>query len=200
MGLNFLAFVGMWALMMTAMMLPASIGLATQAGPRSLDASVFLVGYLLVWAATGVPIFEAAVAAGRLSQGHPAGATATAVVLFVLAGVYQLSVPKSRCLERCRLRLSARGPRGKALGQGVGHGGWCVACSWATMALLIAAGVMNLLAMVVISLVLYAERHLFPGRAFRALAGFGFILFALVVALYPDAAPGLHGITTMSHM
>lgn len=167
MGLHFVAFVGMWALMMTAMMLPSSIALATRVGPRTVDASIFAAGYLLVWAATGVPVYEAALAAGRLSQGHTAAATATAVALFVVAGLYQLSVPKERCLDRCRLRLSSAQARGRALGRGVGHGGWCVACSWATMALLIAAGVMNLFAMAAISLVLYGERHLFPGRAFR---------------------------------
>ena len=119
-----------------------------------------------MWAATGVPIYEAAGAAGRPSQEHPSEATVTAVVLFVLAGIYQLSVPKSRCLERCRLRLTASRPRGQALGRGVGHGGWCLACSWPTMTLLIAAGAMNRLAMVVISLVLFAERHVSPGGRF----------------------------------
>jgi hypothetical protein len=57
------------------------------------------------------------------------------------------------------------------------------------MALLIAAGVMNLFAMAAISLVLYGERHLFPGRTFRALAGVGFLVFAAVVTLYPEARP-----------
>ena len=142
-------------------------------GPRTVDASIFAAGYLLVWAATGVPVYEAAVAAGRLSQEHTTAATATAVALFVVAGLYQLSVPKQRCLDRCRLRLSFAHARGTALGRGVGHGGWCVACSWATMALLIAAGVMNLFAMAAISLVLYGERHLFPGRTFRAWPGSG---------------------------
>jgi predicted metal-binding membrane protein len=60
MGLHFVAFVGMWALMMTAMMLPLSIALATRVGPRTVDASIFAAGYLLVWAATGVPVYEAA--------------------------------------------------------------------------------------------------------------------------------------------
>lgn len=193
MGLHFVAFVGMWALMMTAMMLPSSIALATRVGPRTVDASIFAAGYLLVWAGTGVPVYEAALAAGRLSQEHTTAATATAVALFVVAGLYQLSVPKERCLDRCRLRLSSAQARVRTLGRGVGHGGWCVACSWATMALLIAAGVMNLFAMAAISLVLYGERHLFPGRTFRALAGVGFLVFAAVVTLYPAAAPGLHG-------
>ena len=70
MGLALPAFVGVWLLMMVAMMLPAVSPVArlytrTMPTPRTVRVSAFLCGYLLVWTAAGLPAFGLAWGAGR---------------------------------------------------------------------------------------------------------------------------------------
>src|SRR5258706_15690952 len=59
-GMSLLEFMGMWSLMMTAMMLPAvtpvaSLYLRTIVSDRSRRLALFVGGCLIVWAAFGVP-------------------------------------------------------------------------------------------------------------------------------------------------
>ena len=77
-------------------------------------------------------------------------ATATASgVLLLLAGAYQLTPLKARCLSTCRSPLSfimqrwRPGLRG-AFRMGAEHGLYCLGCCWALMLLLFAGGVMHL--------------------------------------------------------
>jgi predicted metal-binding membrane protein len=131
MGLGLGRFVAMWALMMTAMMLPSAVrvarpGLTTSPrraagqgqGHEAGETFVFAAGYLLVWAATGVPAFGAAVAAGRLADHHPAVATGAAVAIFALAGLYQFTAAKRRSLEQCRVLFTPGGSPTKSLREG----------------------------------------------------------------------------------
>jgi len=62
MGLGLAAFIGMWALMMAAMMLPlvAPVASMYQRSVRSyrvLRLAGFTAGYLLAWAGAGIPAF-----------------------------------------------------------------------------------------------------------------------------------------------
>jgi predicted metal-binding membrane protein len=213
MGLGFGPFVAMWALMMTAMMLPSAVAVArpwasdretTGANDgRRRDAGetfVFAAGYLLVWAATGLPAFGAAVGAGHLADHHPRVATAAAVAIFVVAGLYQFTATKRRCLEHCRTPLTPGGTITTALRKGTQYCGWCLRCSWGVMALLIALGVMNIAAMVVLALVIYAERFVFPGRLFGWLTGGAALAFGALVVAWPSLAAGLHQMPSMPHM
>lgn len=206
MGLGVGRFVAMWALMMTAMMLPS---VARVPGPSESTTSerrpvtetfVFAAGYLLAWAATGVPAFGAAVLAGGLADHHPAVATGVAVAIFALAGLYQFSTTKRRSLEHCRVSLSLDGSLTTALGNGARYCGWCLACSWAAMALMIALGVMNIAAMVVLALVIYTERFVFPGKVFSRATGVAALAYGALVVLSPSLAVGLHQMPSMSHM
>lgn len=80
-----------------------------------------------------------------------------AVTIFAACGVYQLTPLKDRCLARCRaphgflLKLGAYRGRTRDLRAGLYHGAFCLACCWALMALLIAFGLMNVIAMVVLA-------------------------------------------------
>ena len=94
MGLGLLPFVGMWALMMTAMMLPAVTGSAAsgrsdlpgspdgQQRHRAGSVLAFGFGYLLVWAATGLPAFGLATGVGSLAGHHPDIAIGAAAAIF----------------------------------------------------------------------------------------------------------------------
>lgn len=212
MGLGPLRFVAMWTLMMAAMMLPsvarvvrpseAAAPERRAADPRRVaeETFVFVAGYLLVWVATGLPAFGVAVMAGRLAARHPTVATAGAAVIFALCGVYQFTATKCRCLEHCRARLSVDGTLATALRGGARYGGWCLACSWGAMALMIAFGLMNVAAMAVLALVISAERLWFPGRLSSRLAGSVSLAFVVLVVVSPSLAAGLHEMPPMPHM
>ena len=165
MGLGLVVFVPVWTLMMAAMMLPSVTPVATlyartipgggaAPGRRTARITGLVAGYLGVWAAArACPAFGLAWLAGWLSGRHPGPAHIAAVVMFVVAGAYQLSRLKDRCLAKCRSPLglllhygSDRG-RFRDLRIGAHHGGYCLGCCWALMVILIAVGVMNVAAM-----------------------------------------------------
>src|SRR4029079_4405371 len=101
-------YVAAWAVMMTAMMLPSALPMialyaATQrsagALARATAVAAFAATYLVLWAASGVPIYLASL--GLMALTPRAVAYVTAGVL-VIAGVFQLSTVKQACLRRCR--------------------------------------------------------------------------------------------------
>src|SRR4029453_9999791 len=86
MGLGLAAFVGMWALMMAAMMLPSVAPVASMyqrsvRSYRALRLAGFTSGYLLAWAGAGIPAFSLTAFVARLVDQHPGWATAVAVAV-----------------------------------------------------------------------------------------------------------------------
>ena len=78
MGMSFVEFMGMWTLMMTAMMLPAvapvaSLYLRTIGTDRPRRLLLFVGGYLTAWAAAGIPAYFAL----RIIDEHVADEPAT---------------------------------------------------------------------------------------------------------------------------
>jgi predicted metal-binding membrane protein len=202
MGLGLFPFVGMWALMMTAMMVPAVARTAvsgvvtTVRGTGARWSLTFALGYLLLWAATGLPAFGLATAAGALSHHHPDVAEFAAAAILALCGLYQFSRAKWASLAHCR-RLHPVELRRSAFRAGGAFGGWCLACSWGTVAVMIVFGVMNLVAMVVASVLVYGERRWSAGRVFPNIVGFVALAFAVVVLVFPGLAAGVHQMPMM---
>src|SRR5437762_58177 len=71
--------------------------------------------------------------------------------ILMIAGVYQFTPLKYRCLEKCRSPLSfvvehwqGRNERRQAFRLGVDHGVFCVGCCWALMLLMFVVGMSNL--------------------------------------------------------
>jgi predicted metal-binding membrane protein len=198
-------FLSTWILMMTAMMLPSLTpaamkyaGLLRARGlpgrsARTDATALFVAGYVALWSVCGL-VGYAVLEAGRSVDGgvlawHRAGRWVAAGVL-LLAAIYQLTPAKVACLSRCReARVSARATLGEnrrsALRLGVQHGAWCVGCCWALMAALFALGAMSVAWMVVVSLLIAAER-LLPWRRLAAV-GVGSVLVALTIGV--AAAP-----------
>jgi predicted metal-binding membrane protein len=200
MGLELGAFVGVWTLMTAAMMLPSVapvVGRLVQSGPAG--AGAFTGGYLLVWVAAGFPAFGLAWLGGRLAADDPPAATALAVVLFAACGVYQLTGVKHRWLHRCRedlgsptaTRMSMHDRYGRELRLGARHGVVCLGSCWALMAGLFAFGLMNLLAMAVLSGAVFVEKVWVRGPWFAKVTGFVALALALAVVFVPGLAPGL---------
>ena len=203
MGLGLAAFVPVWTLMMTAMMLPsvtptATLYAKTMRRHRAERLTGLVAGYLAAWAAAGVPAYGLARLAGWLRGTHPGAAHVLAVAAFAVCGIYQLSSLKDRCLARCRSPLglllhygSYRG-RLRDLRVGAHHGGYCLGCCWALMLILVAVGVMNVAAMIGLAAVVLAEKISPRGPAIGRLAGIAALALAVVTIWLPWLAPGLH--------
>src|SRR5215467_14431305 len=174
MGLALLPFLGLWVVMMAAMMLPSVapvavlwarlISGATVGFGRVARLGLFLSGYLLAWAACGAVAFAALAGAGRLLTASPTAAKWLGVVIFIAAGVYQLTTWKDWCLRRCRSPIGALmyylGFKGRSrdLRVGLHHGATCAGCCWGLMIVLVAVGVMNLAVMAGLAAVIFAEK------------------------------------------
>lgn len=212
-GMSLLGFIGMWSLMMTAMMLPAVAPVAslysrTIATNRPRRLLLFVGGYLVVWAAAGIPAYLAL----RMVDEHVADEVSTmrtvAVVILAVAGVYQLAPVKAVCLRHCRSPLGQllhygnfKG-RAKDLRVALHHAGYCLGCCWALMALFVAFGVMNVWVMLGLAGLVFSEKLLRHGEVIGRLAGGAFIVLALLVATssrVADAVVPTHS-TTMTDM
>jgi predicted metal-binding membrane protein len=203
MGLGIVGFLGVWALMMGAMMLPsvapvASLYARTVRTARLRRLGVFTAGYLAVWVAAGIPVYALLRGTGSLAGHHDTAARITAAVLLATAGVWQLSGAKDRCLAHCRspfsLLLHYGSYRGRLrdLRTAVHHAGYCLGCCWALMVLLAVFGVMNLAAMAVLAIVVLIEKIWRHGTGFSRLVGLACLSLALVALFRPGLTPGLH--------
>jgi predicted metal-binding membrane protein len=208
MGLGLAAFVAIWTLMMAAMMLPsvaptAALYARTVQSRRTVRLTGMVVGYLAVWAAAGLPAYGLAWMTGSLTGQHPGAAHVLAIVTFAVAGAYQLSPLKDRCLAHCRSPLglllhygSYRG-RSRDLRVGLHHGGYCLGCCWGLMVILIAVGVMNLVAMVGLAALVLVEKTGRRGVAVGRIAGVALLALAIAAIWLPWLAPGLHAAAPM---
>jgi predicted metal-binding membrane protein len=209
-------FLGVWVVMMAAMMLPSvapTVALYASMTRRRSPAAplLFATGYLVAWTAAGLLAY-ALFAVGRELLGGSlawdgAGRWAAGGTLLV-AAAYELTPLKDACLTRCRSPLgfllgSWRPGPGGAVRMGARHGAWCVGCCWALMAALFALGVMSLAWMAFVAALIALEKTL-PGRRRWLTAATAAVLAVLGVLLLaaPDAVPGLTipGDETMSAM
>jgi predicted metal-binding membrane protein len=197
-------FVGVWVVMMAAMMFPSvapTVALyARMTSRRSpLLGITFATGYLATWAAAGLAAFGLAVGGGRLAHGvlawDRAGRWVAAGTLAV-AAVYELTPLKDVCLGKCRSPLGAllgswRGGVRGAFSMGAKNGAWCVGCCWALMASLFALGIMSLVWMAVVAGVIAVEKTL----PWRRVATYGttalLLTLGVLILVAPDVIPAL---------
>ena len=204
MGLALPSFVGVWTLMMAGMMLPSIAPLASMYS-RSIRSSrltrlaLFGAGYLVVWAAAGIPAFGLTSLASNVAAMNSTTSIVATAAIFAWCGLYQLTPLKRRCLEHCRSPLALLLHYGSYRGvlrdmrAGLHHGAYCLGCCWSLFILLIAFGIMNVLAMVVLAAVVLIEKLWTRGEMFsRAVAGAAFGL-AIAVWFFPGVAPGFLG-------
>jgi predicted metal-binding membrane protein len=190
----------MWAVMMTAMMLPSAAAfvllyaraLHTQR-ERDASHSIYALagGYLLVWTAFSLAatvlqriLGSALILTPMMEPGTPVLAT----LLLAIAGAYQLTPLKRACLRVCRSPLSYllqhwRVGAPGALRLGIGHGIYCLGCCWALMLLLFAGGVMNLVVIVALTLWVLAEKFLPFGEWTARATGIVLLAFAAWTAM-----------------
>jgi predicted metal-binding membrane protein len=202
MGLTLPAFVAVWALMMAAMMLPSITPIAvlysrqfvTSRASRTLT---FGAGHLAVWAAAGVVAFIAAAMIPELKTSNPVAARLLAPVIFLTAGLYQLTPLKGACLRHCRSPISllmeyaSYSGRLRDFRAGLHHAAFCLGCCWALMLLLLAVGLMNLVAMVVLAIVVLLEKRLPAGETVAKAAAAAAFILALASFWIPQLGAGM---------
>ena len=196
-------FIGVWIVMMAAMMLPSvapTVALYSRMtrSREPVAPLVFTSGYLLTWTAAGVLAFAIASLGGAFGDAlsWDRGGRWLAGGVLVAAAVYEVTPLKDVCLGKCRSPLGFllgawRGGLSGALRMGATHGAWCVGCCWALMAVLFALGVMSIAWMAFVAALIAAEK-LLPWRR-SVTYGTAAILLVLGIALLaaPDAIPGL---------
>jgi predicted metal-binding membrane protein len=192
-------FLGVWVVMMAAMMFPSlapTVALYTTMSRRQglSRPLLFTSGYLLIWGAAGLlayGLFEL----GKSLLGHQLAWTgagqALAAGVLALAAAYELTPLKDMCLSKCRspvgfLLGSWRGGRLGAVEMGSRHAGWCMGCCWALMAALFALGVMSLVWMAFVAALIALEKTV----PWRRIATWGTAAILLVLAIAVLAAPG----------
>lgn len=199
---GFGAFVLAWAVMMAAMMFPAAAPMVLlfqataarrKAGGRAFVPTwVFVVGYILVWTVIGgitwLLVQVASDVAGQVGTAdRQTWAPLALGTVLGLAGLYQLTPLKRVCLDHCRSPFGFvmqhwREGYGGALQMGFVHGLYCLGCCWALFAVLVAAGVMSLAWMLLLTLVVFAEKVLSFGRHASQVVGVAFLVLGVMVA------------------
>jgi predicted metal-binding membrane protein len=194
--IEFLFVFAMWAVMMLAMMTPSAAPMiliyarvgrqaASERKPFA-STSWFAGGYLLTWVAFALAATLTQWAVERSEWLTPRMAATSAVFggfVLVAAGLYQWTPIKNACLRQCQAPLQFiqrhGGFRGDPIGSlslGVRHGGYCVGCCWALMALLFVGGVMNLLWIAVLMILVLLEKVVPAGRLISRVSGIGFLV------------------------
>jgi predicted metal-binding membrane protein len=207
MGMSGLLFLAIWVVMMVATMFPAAATMILMfahiaAGRRQraqafVPTWVFVGGYLLIWTLVGVLAYALAVLADRAagqSMWLMANASRIGGVLLIAAGLYQLSPLKTVCLARCRtptqfIMTSWRDGYGGALRMGIEHGAYCVGCCWLLFLILFPLGMMNIVALGLLTALIFAEKALPIGVAASRFAAAALLVYGLVVLVLPAALP-----------
>ena len=166
-------FIAVWAAMMAAMMLPgaapAVLRRARAGGVRAVP--LFVGSYLAVWALAGVLVYVV---------DRPHG-TVVAGLVAIAAGCYELTPVKRHCRQRCR-----EGTR-----SGLGLGLHCAGSSAGLMALLVALGVMSIPWMVVITIIVLAQKLLPPIPAVDVPLALAITGLGILIVVMPASVPGL---------
>lgn len=199
-SINFILVALMWAVMMIGMMLPSAaptilLFLALErtrpATARRGRSSCFVAGYLAAWSLFSVAAATAQTFASRtglLSMEMATIGSFLSGALFLVAGAYELTPLKSRCLSHCQSPMSwipshmRPGPAG-AFRMGLEHGAFCVGCCWALMLLLFVGGVMNLVWVAAIAVLVFVQKLLPRGPLISRLTGFILLLCGAALLL-----------------
>jgi predicted metal-binding membrane protein len=188
-----------WILMVVAMMLPTTLPLLALFGRVTAEREdrwrlrAILVGaYVLVWVAAGAVMHAGDFGIHRLVDHWHWLANHTWMIsagTLVLAGFYQFTGAKSRCLRRCRtpqsfLRRHWRGGPAsvQALRIGLDHGAYCVGCCWSLMLVMFSVGVGNIVWMLLLTTLMVIEKTARLGQRASAPIGIWLLIAALLTA------------------
>ncbi len=198
------AFVLGWTVMLVAMMLPTSIPLFTlfsrltrSTAQRHLLLSLLIAGYLGAWIGAGILAYLAADLLNRAAHfAHWTHMHAQwlGVGSLLLAGVFQFTPLKHRCLEKCRSPFSfiaehwtGEGNRKDAWWLGAHHGLFCIGCCWSLMLLMFTVGAGSVGWMLLLGSLMAIEKNAKWGKPFAKVLGVALLASGAFLALWPSA-------------
>jgi predicted metal-binding membrane protein len=168
------SFLGMWVVMMIAMMLPSLVPMLWRyrqavalTGETRLGRLTVLVGvgYFFVWTVLGIAVFPLGVTLAMVEMQQPRLAHAVPIavgMLVLIVGALQFTAWKSHRLACCRAALGCGLPMsvdtGTAWRRGLRLGLHCCYCCAGLTAILLGIGVMDLRAMAAVTAAITVER------------------------------------------
>jgi predicted metal-binding membrane protein len=193
------SFLGMWVVMMVAMMLPSLAPMLRRyrhaVGSTGETRKAWLtmlagLGYFFVWTLLGVAVYPLGVALASLEMQQPALARAVPIaagVAVLIAGAMQFTSLKAHHLGCCRVAPGNGGTlpagAGTAWRHGMRLGGHCAYCCAGFSVALLAIGVMDLRAMALVTAAITAERLAPRGELVARVLGIVFVgLGSLLIA------------------
>lgn len=207
MGMGAALFLAIWVTMMVAMMFPTAAPMILmfarvqrdrrQNGRAFVPTWVFVSAYLLIWTLFGVLAYAGAVWIEALAHQVPwlmANAARIGGGVLVLAGLYQLSPLKRSCLAKCRTPLdfvlsSWREGYSGSFRMGLEHGIYCLGCCWLLFVIFFPLGMMNVAAMAVVTILIFAEKSFPMGHRIAQVAALLLIAYGVLVIVVPGALP-----------
>jgi len=191
-------FLVTWLVMMVAMMFPsvapmtlAFASMTRLRGEGSIATALFVLGYLAVWALSGVVPLGVQQAINQIWMSPPSWLPRAGGALILVAGLYQFTPLKDTCLRACRSPLgfvmthNFGGGLPAALRAGAADGVYCLGCCWALMAVLAVLGLMNLAWMAVIAAVFFVEKNVRRGDVLPRVVGAACIAGGLAILAWP---------------
>lgn len=202
------AFLGMWMVMMAAMMLPSLMPMLWRyrravacTREMQLVQLTLLVssGYFCVWLISGMLVFPLGAALAMIEMQHPLLARAVpfaGAVVILVVGTFQFTAWKVRHLACCREspehNRSLLADAGTAWRHGVRLGVHCSYCCSGLMAILLVVGVMDLRAMLALTAAITAERLAPDGERVARVLGVVVVaagLFLIVQVMHINLRP-----------
>ena len=198
------SFLGMWTLMMAAMMLPSLIPVLWQyrrsvrragALPSVLLMGPLAAGYFLVWTLPGAAVYLSSAATMAAMMRYPALARAAPVAIglvVLIAGALQLTGWKAHHLACCRDDRCRGSPDCghtppaavlSALRRGLRHGFHCAQCCAGLTAALVVIGIMDVPAMIAVTAGITLERLAPAGERVARIIGVLVIAAGLLLTL-----------------
>jgi len=187
-----------WLVMMVAMMFPSvapmTLAFASMTrfrGEGSVPTVLFVLGYLAVWAVSGLVPLGVQQAVIHIWMAPPSWLPRAGGAVIIVAGIYQFTPLKDVCLRACRSPLgfvmthNFGGGLPAALRAGASHGLYCLGCCWALMAVLAVLGLMNIAWMAVIAAVFFIEKNVRRGELLPRGVGAACIVAGLAILAWP---------------
>lgn len=194
---RFLPLLGMWTVMMAAMMFPTMIptlksyeDLMLSADGTRIGWLGLLIGYSLVWVTFSIVITSVQLGLLTINLIDMMGKAKSiwfSSALLIIAGLFQFTRTKEVCHGVCHSPMSYflgywRTGFNGGLRMGFGLGTYCVGCCWLFMVLGFAGGVMNFLWMGLATLFMVLEK--LPAIGHYVIKPMGIILIVFGVLLF----------------
>lgn len=199
------SFLGMWTVMMAAMMLPSLMPMLWHyrqavrgTGETRLGGLTALVGlaYFLVWTLFGMAVYPIGVALAAVEMQLPALARTVPLasgVIVLIAGALQFTQWKARQLACCREtpghRRTLMADAATAWRHGLRLGLHCCICCAPSTAILFVIGIMDLRAMAAVTAAITAERLAPSGERVARVIG-AVVIGAGLLLIARTAGPG----------